>query len=205
MRRWALVHNDSRGLPARALQYIDELRKGNEDVVIETWGEPELLQLKERLGLEALEALFGPVPTSGEGGSLGMDDLQPVINALQRMEPVSGEEPLVPPTQEKLERNALSADATELLQWGRRKEQLVERFFATDPRPDLGERVAEAFREHYGSLRDRGLSPDEILWELQAHAGGDQVGLPQRQGAVLAVLSYFFERCDIFEDPRSAQ
>lgn len=25
-------------------------------------------------------------------------------------------------------------------------------------------------------------------------------GEPVRQGAVLAVLSYFFERCDIFED-----
>jgi len=27
--------------------------------------------------------------------------------------------------------------------------------------------------------------------------GGD----PKRQGAALAVLSYFFESCDIFEDP----
>ena len=35
--------------------------------------------------------------------------------------------------------------------------------------------------------------------ELQHFAGG-MSGTPQHQAAVLAVMSYFFERCDIFED-----
>ena len=205
MQRWVLVHNDESGLPGSAVQRIDSLRRTHPDSAIETWDEPELLRMTERLGLGALEALFGHAPSSSNADSLGMEDLQPVIDALQRMDPVSGEEPLAPPSAEKLERNSLSDDATVLLRWGRRKEALVARYFANDPRPDSGERIAEAFRIRYASLRNSGLSPDEILLNLQAHAGGSQVSVAKRQGAVLVVLSYFFERCDIFEDPESAQ
>jgi hypothetical protein len=59
--------------------------------------------------------------------------------------------------------------------------------------------VAEAFRQRYRSLKAVGLRPDQIFGQLQAFAGGMD-GDPSHQGAVLAVLSYFFERCDIFED-----
>ena len=38
-----------------------------------------------------------------------------------------------------------------------------------------------------------------MFGHLQQYAG--MGGEPPRQAAVLAVLSYFFERCDIFEDP----
>jgi hypothetical protein len=43
------------------------------------------------------------------------------------------------------------------------------------------------------------MSPDEIFTELQTFAGGMD-GVPSQQAAVLSVMSYFFERCDIFED-----
>ena len=36
---------------------------------------------------------------------------------------------------------------------------------------------------------------------LQHYAGTG--GEPKQQNAALAVLSYFFERCDIFEDPEA--
>ena len=138
-------------------------------------------------------------------GSLGIEDLKPVIDALQRIEPSPGSEPISAPSVEKLEKNQFSKDAVALLQWGRRKEVLVARYFKDDPRPEFGELVAEAFRKRYDMLKESGLSPDEVLWELQQHAGGEIVGVPNRQGAVLAVLSYFFERCDIFEDPKSTK
>ena len=202
MRRWVLVHNDQRGLPARTVQHIDSLRGSYPNIRIETWGDSELARMKERLDLEALESLFGYASSRAEAGSLGIEDLRPVLEALQRREPSPGSEPVSPPSVEKLEQNQLSEDAAALLRWGRRKEALVARCFKDDPRPEIGELVAEAFRERYDMLKEDGLSPDEVLWALQQHAGGDMVGIPNRQGAVLAVLSYFFERCDIFEDPK---
>ncbi len=203
MHRWVLVHNDIRGLPVPAVERLNFLRDTYPNIKIETWGEPELINLKERLQLADLESIFGHAPTRTETDSLGIEDLQCVIESLQRTEPDLGEEPLSPPSAEKLERNSLSPDAAELLRWGRRKEALVERYFARDPRPDLGEQIAESFRRSYTGLRNSGLTSDEILLALQEHAGGSKMGIARREGAVLAVLSYFFERCDIFEDPES--
>src|SRR3546814_9637261 len=81
--------------------------------------------------------------------------------------------------------------ALPILRQGRRREQLVEAFFAAWPDPDFGEEIAQAFRVRYQALKAAGLSADEIFGELQTFAGG-MTGEPARQGAVLAVLSYFF-------------
>lgn len=47
------------------------------------------------------------------------------------------------------------------------------------------------------------MHPDLIFSELQKWAGGDELGGVEHQMAVLTVLAYYFERCDIFEEPRS--
>jgi len=75
----------------------------------------------------------------------------------------------------------------------------VATFFARGPRPDLGEHIAQAFREHYQTLKNLELPADSIFRHLQEYAGGN--GDPRRQGAALAVVTYFFDACDIFEDP----
>ena len=129
-------------------------------------------------------------------------DLKPVIDALQRTDPEPGQEPLTPPSVDKLARNSISEDAAELLRVGRRKEALVETWFSKSPNADLGERIAEAFRRRYAQLKESGRSADGIFTHLQQYAGTG--GEPQQQNAALAVLSYFFERCDIFEDPEEA-
>lgn len=64
-------------------------------------------------------------------------------------------------------------------------------------RPDVAEEIAEAVREQYQSLESLGLEPDEIFAHLQRFIGVQ--GEPQWQSA-LAIMCYFFERCDIFED-----
>ena len=198
MRRWEFVHNDSRGLPAEAVQRIAELNMANPSVALTVCGEAELRLIAMSLALHQLEDLFGAVPSGRVLEKLNFDALRPVLLAIQGQEP-DAEPSLMAPSAAKLERNALSQDAAGLLRQGRRREQLVEAFFASWPDPDLGEEIAQAFRVRYQGLKAAGLSPDNIFGELQAFAGG-MTGEPARQGAVLAVLSYFFERCDIFED-----
>jgi hypothetical protein len=43
--------------------------------------------------------------------------------------------------------------------------------------------------------------PDRIFQELQAFAGGLGRGSPEHEAAVVTVLAYLFEECDIFERP----
>ena len=199
MAEWVLVHNDQRGLPASSGQLLQRLREDRLEVTIEVWTEPALQELADGLPLADQQALFGFAPSKSGLETLAMADLQPVIHQLQFMDPEPGEEPLTPPSRNKLEKNRLSADAAALLRLGRRKEALVETWFTKNRRPDLGERIAEAFRRRYVQLNDGTRSADQVFGQLQQYAG--MGGEPPRQAAVLAVLSYFFERCDIFEDP----
>ena len=199
MVEWVLVHNHGGGLPASSGQLLDRLRQSHPEVTIEVWTEPALQKLADRLPLEDQQALFGFAPSKSGLETLAMADLQPVIHQLQFMDPEPGQEPLTPPSRNKLEKNRLSADAAALLRLGRRKEALVETWFTKNRRPDLGERIAEAFRRRYAQLNDGTRSADQVFGHLQQYAGVG--GEPARQAAVLAVLSYFFERCDIFEDP----
>lgn len=199
MAEWVFVHNDGRGLPPNAVQHIDGLRKAHAPLAIGTWSEPELFKLAMGLELGALQALFGPAASIAIVDRLVMADLVPIIEALQRQDPNAGDPPLTPPSLEKLEKNALSDESGLLLRIGRRKSGLVETFFRKSPRPDLGERIAEAFRMRYAELKALDLPDDTIFKHLQDYAGMN--GEPKRQGAALAVLAYFFDNCDIFEDP----
>ena len=199
MAEWVFVHNDSRGLPPKAEQHINGLRKAHAPLAITVWSEPELLKLAMDLELGALQALFGPAASIAIVDRLVMTDLVPIIEALQRQDPNAGDPPLTPPSPEKLKKNALSEESGLLLRIGRRKSGLVETFFRKSPRPDLGERIAEAFRTRYAELKVLDLPADTIFKHLQDYAGMD--GEPKRQGAALAVLAYFFDSCDIFEDP----
>lgn len=199
MLEWIFVHNDGHGLPPKVVQHIAVLRTAHSPMGIETWSEPELLRIAMMLDLSALQALFGYAPSIAIVDHLVMADLVPIIDALQRQEPSPSDPPLTPPSPEKLEKNALSEESSLLLKIGRRKAALVEAFFRKSPRPDLGERIAEAFRNRYAELKNLELPTDTIFKHLQDYAGMN--GDPKRQGAALAVLSYFFESCDIFEDP----
>lgn len=198
MRRWEFVHNDVRGLPAEAVKALDALDTAHPKIEVVVMGEAELRAITLGLDLSKLEDLFGAVPSRRTLEQLDFNALRPVLIAIQRRDP-GAEPPLAAPSADKLSHNALSEDAAALLRQGRRRETLVQDFFDQWPDPSLGEDIAEAFRARYQALKGVGLDPDAIFGELQSFAGG-MSGEPARQGAVLAVMSYFFERCDIFED-----
>ena len=201
MAEWVLVHNDTRGLPASSIQLLERLRDDYPVVKINVWTEAPLRQIVDGLSLTELQSLFGFAPSKTGLETLAMKDIQPVIHQLQSMEPEPSIEQLTPPSVDKLEKNQLSEDAAELLRVGRRKEGLVAAWIMRDHQADRGEQIAEAFRRRYTQLKDSNQSPDQILGHLQQFAG--MGGDPKRQTAVLAVLSYFFERCDIFDDPET--
>ncbi len=198
MKRWEFVHNNEGGLPAEAVRKLEELRVAHPQIEIADFGEAEMRAVVMRLALHQLEDLFGVVPSQRTLDRLDFAQLRPVLTAIQRRDP-GAEPPLAAPSVAKLRHNTLSADAAALLRQGRRREKLVQEFFDAWPDPSFGEGIAEAFRNRYRALKTAGLSPDQIFGYLQSFAGGME-GEPSHQGAVLAVLSYFFERCDIFED-----
>ena len=195
--RWVFVHNDTRGLPPTTIRLLDELRSG--PVTIEVWAEPKIQELAGTLSLDKQEFMFGIAPSVSAIRDISLADLKEVLANLAQAKPQPGEEPMAPPHVEKIAKNSLSDGVVALLTAGRRKEMLVERYLRGGVDVTLGERIAEAFRHRYAELKKVARSPDDIFYGLQLYAGG-MAASPNRQAATLAVLTYFFERCDIFED-----
>ncbi len=81
------------------------------------------------------------------------------------------------------------------------KSALVGRFFSTWYDPQFGDRVARAFRTKYEQLREVNILGDDAFLELWIFAGGAERKAPRMEAAVLAVLAFLFEACDIFEAP----
>jgi hypothetical protein len=103
----------------------------------------------------------------------------------------------VPPG--KLKANALSDYAQQLLMWGARKSPLVKSFFAKWHDPELGDRIATAFRAEYERIRALGIIGNEAFFSLWKFAGGGVQKSIEHEAAVLALLAFLFEECEIFE------
>jgi hypothetical protein len=78
---------------------------------------------------------------------------------------------------------------------------VVRDYLNQTPDKELAARVTSAFRNEYEGLKLQKLDPDDIFRGLRVFAQGQFVQAPRTESAVLAVLAYLFEECDIFERP----
>ena len=141
--------------------------------------------------------LFGPALTQKDMTSLTHEPIKTLLRAMSRKE--AQKLNIIPVSVDKLEFNKLSDDVEVLLTAGRRKEKLVEDLLSHWPDPEYGEELAESFRNKYEKLVDEDLIPDKIFSGLRSFAGGSSNDVSV-QVSSLAILSYFFERCDVFEN-----
>ncbi len=201
MRGWTFVHNDMEGLPPGVVKTIDGLQKRNKLVGIETWAHDRLQTVAMTVPRAKLVVMFWRPPQRQDFDRLTFDPLAKVLIAIrgQDPEPLDDIDPVSP---KKLEANALGSAAADYLRLGRQREHLVQQYFDKHPNPTFGEEVATAFRDEYRRLRNDALDANAIFAALQEFAGGTTRGDTEHEAAVLAVMSYLFERCDIFEAPR---
>lgn len=200
MRSWCFVHNDDRGLPPNVEKLFDEMRREHPGIAVTVMNEAELRDIVFEIEVEHLEALFCAVPTMTQLNAVSLEDIKPLLDELARVDPDPLAENIAPPSPRKLEKNGLSDEAASMLRLGRQRQQKVAEYFDKTAWPDVGERIAEAFRKRYADLKAMPFANAEWTFgQLAAFAG--MAGEPKRQAAALSILAYFFERCDIFEDP----
>ena len=201
IQNWIFVHNSMKGLTANVVQVLEELRDGFPQIEIEEWAWPRAREQFNILSDDAIVDLFGYPPKDHSVSRLSFDELRPVVENIEKgiAEPIIALDD--PPSLAKLEKNSLDQASKEFLQLGRLRVRLVENYFDQHHDPVLGDRIATAMQKQYRMLVDLGLHPDEVLVQLQQFAGWGAGHSSSHDVAVLTVLSYFFDRCDIFEDP----
>ena len=201
---WMLVHNSMDGLPPYIVSKLNDLSQScGTRHVCDHWGYAKLRQFAFELDHDELTELLGPSISLINVLDIEVSDIIPLIKHIQDTSPA----PLMavgPVPEDKLNRNNLSSDVEALLTVGMRRSDEVARYFRGQTmrplyRDDLGAR----FKRQYLFLRDEGLQPDIIFSQIVDWITGPG-RTPSSQAAALAIAAYFFEQCDIFEDPLSA-
>ena len=200
--KWAFVHNATDGLPPHVQKRLLDFEAANPGIQLQPWGLEELRLIFRTLTVEDKTSWFGLAITDATKISLGFGALQVVLERIAALPAPPMTDVKDVPTG-KIEANALSEAVAQLLKEGMIKSPLVADFLSQWHDEMLGERLAEAFKAEYRRLRGN-HGPNQIFAELQTWAGGNHRGAPEHELAVLTVIAYYFERCDIFEEPRVA-
>jgi hypothetical protein len=193
---WIFVHNQTGGLPPDVAQTLIQL-DGKEGKKITQWSHSQIAGLVEGLGESDLQALLGPLPDFRNLSKITLADIRAVVAAVAQTQAVAEQIGAVPGG--KLEANALSDDVKTLLRAGAQKSKLVGDLFHKWHDPQLGDRVASAFRAKYLELKEHGIVGDDAFHQLWVFAGAGQHETSAREVATLALLTFLFEECDIFE------
>ena len=197
--KWIFVHNADDGLPPHVFKLLLDLDKETPEIEVTHWSLNELRDVFRQIPLKEKEAWYGPAPTEETKSKIGFADLKIVLESISHSSvPLNSEVKDVPAG--KIEANALSESVAFLLRQGMTKSPMVDLFFSQWHDESLGERIATAFKAKYLKLKEQ-FTPNEIFTELQAWAGGDEIGTPEHQVAVLTILAYYFESCEIYEEP----
>lgn len=199
--KWAFVHNAYDGIPPHVQKKMLDLEKANPGIKLDPWGLEELREIFRQLPREDLESWFGYAPNNQTKVKMGFKEIQVVLESISSKKPDPRKlVKQVPP--KKIEANQLSEDIATLLKEGMTKTSLVDDFFGKWYDPTFGEQIATSFREKYDTLREN-LTPNEIFYELQSWVGGSERGTAEHEMTVLTVIAYYFESCDIFEEPQN--
>lgn len=132
--------------------------------------------------------------------NVGFAELEIVVKGVFGAAAPPSEQFRVTPPAEKLARNRLTQRVRPLLQMGLAAAPEVARFVdhIAVMQPDFPERVKAGFVERYANLRSAGVDGDELFSALHEFARGNSSDLV-RYAAALAVLGYFFMKCEVFE------
>lgn len=202
---WTFVHNARDGrLGPHIIEALAKLAKENPKIKIGHCGFEEMLAKFRQLNLQDLESWFGPSLTMEANVNLGYSDLMAVLTHI-RVAPAPAPSEVKDVSRGKIEANLLSQVVADFLKIGMQKSPLVSQFFNNWQNPTYGEQIALAFKNKYVALRDASPQPhpDEIFGQLEVWAGGMANTTPSHKAAVLAVMAYLFDKCEIFEDAQT--
>ncbi len=101
----------------------------------------------------------------------------------------------------KLAYSSLTEETQAELRDGMKHSDAIERYYSE--RIDVTERddVAARFQAEYRAFSEADLDPEEILLGLRTFLGGSRPASAPVYRAQTAALAFFFQSCDIFDNP----
>lgn len=201
---WRFVTNAHPG--PETLKTYAELQRQHGDtaerpLTLEIWRPAELWdQVVRNLPEETLDELFPGVPGVQH---VGLADLLPLLDSL---DPVPAGDapntPVRPVPQGKMDFNDLPSGARVEFNEGRLTAPQIDAWYLAQPNPDLADAHGAQFTRIYDEARTHTDRSGELLERIYVAVAGENFRMDSRRaGAAYAVVSYFFDRCLIFETP----
>ncbi|MDO5286942.1 MAG: hypothetical protein Q4G45_09020 [Actinomycetia bacterium] len=111
-------------------------------------------------------------------------------------------QPIRPVLPTKMDFNQIAPPNRAEFAEGRIQAARIDGWFDTQSDPGFRDAVAHRFRELYERVKATTTEPSEVVERLYTAVGGEDFRYDQRKAnAVYAVVAYFFDSCDIFEEP----
>jgi hypothetical protein len=201
MKSWQIVINDRQGLQSEAKTQVEILRTKNHSILIQTFGPIEI----EKLALTLSEVDLGDLFNVSFGGKeaelmrVSFNEIGSLVDLVGNSTPLPSFAALDPPSKDKAALNKLDDEIVTLLTRGQVLAQRVEQYFNDSGKVDQGEKIGHQFSRIYLDMKEAGWDSTRIFYEFIDICGG----LKHQQGrrmAVLAVVTYYFNKCDIFEN-----
>lgn len=204
---WRFVTNAPCG--PLSTRTIIALRKQHADgterpINMDIWRPDEIWwKVANKLTPKQLDEVIPGVPHAGNV------ELADLVELIQSLEEVEGNRPdhlesIRPVPSTKMDFNNLPETTRAEFNSGRLHSARIDRWFAQQADPALRDEKAQRFRFIYQEARRDTRDVREIVRRVYGALGGQDFDLStKRANAVYGVTAYFFDSCDIFEEPPS--
>ncbi|WP_040660284.1 ABC-three component system protein [Oscillibacter ruminantium] len=198
---WVFVHNAKVGVPPHVLQQLTTFQAEHKEIKFAHLGKDELKAALFETAEQYVRDVLGAVPTYSDVNNLSMESIKrTLLGVSMTSAPLPGE--VKPVSQKKLEANGLSSATKQLFEAGMIKSNLIELFFKQWHDPSLEEKTASEMNRIYKAAVNDCVSPDDVFQRIFTTICGTDYGNPTAMISALTIMAYFFQTCDIFEQPR---
>lgn len=198
---FVFVHNDVRGVHPEISTALAEARTTHPGISFEVMGMRHFRDLLGKQDSRDVEVLLKSQLPMHHTVAVGLQEMEELLADLATMR-LSDIPPL--PVENvsvhKLRYSELTKDSQAELRDGMRHSAAISDYYRR--RIDITERddVAARFHAEYLDAVNDGLEPEDVLLRLREFLAGNRLPSAPSYRAQTAILAYFFESCDIFEN-----
>ncbi|OQM78051.1 ABC-three component system protein [Rhodococcus sp. 66b] len=198
---FVFVHNDVRGTHPEISVALANTKKIHQTLEFEMFGMRRLRDALGKMDRADVESLLKiPLPLQHDV-AMGLPEMEELLSFLSTQRTSVLDSNLIEPVSaQKLRYSKLSEETQTELRDGMKYSSLIDNFYRE--RIDVTERDEVATRFHTEYLDAAQATPDaeEVLLRLRVFLAGSRMTTATSYRAQTAVLSYFFQTCDIFDN-----
>lgn len=200
---FVFVHNELRGVHPTISQVLAKARDENPEIKFEVFGATRFRGELCSMSRDQVEDLLGTqLPIDKMTTPLAPEELVPLLTHLRESRRPAPDDPEISvPSRRKLAYNSFSDDQRDELRAEFKYSKYIDVYYAD--RTDVTEKdeVAASFTDEYLRLVEERQDADDVVLGLRQFVLGNESAPVVAHRSAIAIIGYFLQSCDIFENP----